>query len=79
MLRRKRNIPLRRLPSRHSSGAPANKLKIPSIVYWASKEPTRAESPEEREVRDEISNQRYEAQSKRYLDELRRSAMIEIR
>ena len=30
-------------------------------------------------AREEISNQRYEAQSKRYLEELRRSAMIEIR
>jgi peptidyl-prolyl cis-trans isomerase SurA len=49
------------------------------VFAVCAKEPTRAESPEEREAREEISNQRYEAQSKRYLEELRRSAMIEIR
>ncbi len=49
------------------------------VFAVCSKEPTKGDSPEEREVREEISNQRYEAQSKRYLEELRRSAMIEIR
>ena len=49
------------------------------VFAVCSKEPTRGDSPEEREAREEISNQRYEAQSKRYLEELRRSAMIEIR
>jgi len=65
---------------------PAGGLTPPGVTQLGvevfavcAKEPTRAESPEEREVREEISNQRYEAQSKRYLDELRRSAMIEIR
>jgi peptidyl-prolyl cis-trans isomerase SurA len=49
------------------------------VFAVCSKEPTRGDSPEERAAREEISNQRYEAQSKRYLEELRRSAMIEIR
>jgi peptidyl-prolyl cis-trans isomerase SurA len=49
------------------------------VFAVCGKEPTRGDSPEEREAREEISNQRYEAQSKRYLEELRRSAMIEIR
>jgi len=49
------------------------------VFAVCSKEPTRGDNPEEREAREEISNQRYEAQSKRYLEELRRSAMIEIR
>jgi len=37
------------------------------------------ESPGKREVRDELSNARFLAQAKRYLHELRRAAMIEIR
>jgi peptidyl-prolyl cis-trans isomerase SurA len=49
------------------------------VFAVCAKEPTHGDSPEEREAREEISNQRYEAQSKRYLEELRRSAMIEIR
>ena len=37
------------------------------------------ETPGKREVREAISNKRFEAQTKRYLQELRKSAMIEIR
>lgn len=44
-----------------------------------SKQETHGDSAAEREVRDQLANERYEAQSKRYLQELRRSAMIEIR
>jgi peptidyl-prolyl cis-trans isomerase SurA len=65
---------------------PAGRLTPPGVTQLGvevfavcSKEPTRGDNPEEREAREEISNQRYEAQSKRYLEELRRSAMIEIR
>jgi peptidyl-prolyl cis-trans isomerase SurA len=65
---------------------PTGRLTPPGVTQLGvevfavcSKEPTRGDSPEEREAREEISNQRYEAQSKRYLEELRRSAMIEIR
>jgi peptidyl-prolyl cis-trans isomerase SurA len=44
-----------------------------------SKQETHGDSAAEREVRDQLANERYEAQSKRYLQELRRSAMIEVR
>jgi peptidyl-prolyl cis-trans isomerase SurA len=65
---------------------PLGRLTPPGITQLGvevfavcAKEPTRGDTPEEREARAEITNQRYEAQSKRYLEELRRSAMIEIR
>jgi peptidyl-prolyl cis-trans isomerase SurA len=44
-----------------------------------AKQETHGDGAETREVRDEIVAQRYEVQSKRYLQELRRGAMIEIR
>ena len=44
-----------------------------------SKDQVSGESPGKREVREELSNERFQAQAKRYLKELRRSAMIEIR
>jgi peptidyl-prolyl cis-trans isomerase SurA len=44
-----------------------------------AKQETRGDGAETREVRDQIAAQRYEVQSKRYLQELRRAAMIEIR
>jgi peptidyl-prolyl cis-trans isomerase SurA len=43
------------------------------------KQEVHGDSPDAHEVRDEITNQRYLAQSKRYLQELRRNAMIEVR
>jgi peptidyl-prolyl cis-trans isomerase SurA len=43
------------------------------------KQEIHGDSAAEREVRDQIANQRYEVQSKRYLEQLRRSAMIELR
>jgi len=49
------------------------------VFAICSKEPTHGDSPEEREAREQLTNQRYEQQSKRYLEELRRGAMIEIR
>jgi peptidyl-prolyl cis-trans isomerase SurA len=65
---------------------PVGRLTPPGVTQLGvevfavcSKEPTRSATPEEREAREEISNQRYEAQSKRYLEEVRRGAMIEIR
>jgi|SRR5262245_1043877 len=65
---------------------PVGRLTPPGITQLGvevfavcSKEPARGDSQEEREAREEISNQRYEAQSKRYLEELRRGAMIELR
>ena len=66
---------------------PVGRLTPPGVTQLGvevfavcAKDPTKGgDSPEEREAREEISNQRYETQSKRYLDELRRAAMIEIR
>ncbi len=40
---------------------------------------TTADSPIKRQVREELFNKRYEAQSKKFLDEVRRQAMIEYR
>jgi peptidyl-prolyl cis-trans isomerase SurA len=65
---------------------PVGRLTPPGVTQLGvevfavcSKEPTHGDSQEEREAREEISNQRYEQQSKRFLEELRRSAMIEMR
>ena len=44
-----------------------------------AKQETHGDGAETREVRDQIAAERYEAQSKRYMQELRRAAMIEIR
>ena len=49
------------------------------VFAICSKEPTHGDTPEEREAREQLTNQRYEQQSKRYLEELRRGSMIEIR
>jgi peptidyl-prolyl cis-trans isomerase SurA len=43
-----------------------------------AKQETHGDGAETHEVRDQIAAQRYESQSKRYLQELRRAAMIEI-
>jgi peptidyl-prolyl cis-trans isomerase SurA len=65
---------------------PAGHLTPPEITQLGvetfavcSKEETHGDLPEERELREEMLNRRFELQSKRYLEELRRSAMIEIR
>jgi len=44
-----------------------------------AKQETHGDGAETREVRDQIVAERYEAQSKRYLRELRSAAMIEVR
>ena len=44
-----------------------------------SREQTRGDSPDKREAREQIAAERYQTQSKRFLDELRRGALIEIR
>jgi peptidyl-prolyl cis-trans isomerase SurA len=43
------------------------------------KKESNAESPVKREVREEIYNKRYEAEAKKFLDEIRKSAMIEYK
>ena len=49
------------------------------VFAVCAKDPTHGDTAEEREIREELAAQRYERQSKRYLEELRRSSMIEIR
>ncbi len=43
------------------------------------KKQTNQESPLKTQMRDEIYAKRFEAQSKRYLEEIRRQAMIEYK
>ncbi|MGI8525105.1 MAG: SurA N-terminal domain-containing protein [Pseudolabrys sp.] len=43
------------------------------------KKEAKTDSPAKREVRDELFNKRFEAESKKFLDELRKQAMIEYR
>jgi len=57
----------------------ATRLGVETFAVCSREETRGGGSAEEREVRAEIVNQRYEVQSKRYLEELRRSSMIEIR
>ena len=65
-------------PVGHLTPPEVTQLGVEMFAVCAKQE-THGDSAAEHEVRDEILNQRYEAQSKRYLQELRRSAMIEFR
>lgn len=47
------------------------------MVALCAKEPTKVDTPKKREIRDKIFNQKYEAKSKAYLQQVRASAMIE--
>ncbi|WP_424631898.1 SurA N-terminal domain-containing protein [Bradyrhizobium sp. SYSU BS000235] len=65
---------------------PVGKLTPPEVtkqgiemVALCSRKPTTADTPAKREAREKIYNQRYEAKSKSYLQEARKSAMIEMR
>jgi peptidyl-prolyl cis-trans isomerase SurA len=49
------------------------------VFALCGKEETRAETPREQEARQQIFGKRYDAQSKRYLDRVRRSSMIEYK
>ena len=44
-----------------------------------SKKETLSDTPEQRDARDRVFAQKFEQQSKRYLAELHRSAMIEVK
>ena len=44
-----------------------------------SKKETKADTPEKREIRDQMFQQKFGAKAKRYLDDLRRAAMIEYK
>jgi peptidyl-prolyl cis-trans isomerase SurA len=65
-------------PTGHLTPPEITQLGVETFAV-CSKEETRGDLPEEREVREEMVAKRFELQSKRYLEELRRSAMIEIR
>jgi peptidyl-prolyl cis-trans isomerase SurA len=65
---------------------PIGKLTPPEVtkqgvemVALCSRKPTKADTPAKREAREKIYNQKYEAKSKSYLEEVRKGAMIEIR
>jgi peptidyl-prolyl cis-trans isomerase SurA len=49
------------------------------VFALCGKEVTRAETPRKQETKQELFAKRYEAQSKRYLEQVRRSAMIEYK
>lgn len=65
---------------------PVGKLTPPEVtkqgvemVALCSRKPTKADTPAKREAREKIYNQKYEAKSKSYLEEVRKGAMIEMR
>jgi peptidyl-prolyl cis-trans isomerase SurA len=49
------------------------------VFALCGKEETRAETPRQQEAKQEIYGKRFDAQSKRYLDRVRRSSMIEYK
>jgi peptidyl-prolyl cis-trans isomerase SurA len=65
-------------PLGHLTPPEVTQLGVELFAVCAKQE-VHGDSPDAHEVRDEITNQRYLAQSKRYLQELRRNAMIEVR
>jgi peptidyl-prolyl cis-trans isomerase SurA len=58
---------------------PDTTLQGVEMFAICAKDQVSGESPGKREVREELTNERFQTQAKRYLLELRRSAMIEIR
>jgi peptidyl-prolyl cis-trans isomerase SurA len=67
------SIPLGRLTPPEATGQGLQMFAI------CDKKASKTESPIQRELRAEIFRQRFERESKRYLEELRRSAMIEYK
>jgi len=49
------------------------------MVALCDRKPTKIDSPQKREARDKLYARKYEAQSKKYLQQIRQSAMIEYR
>jgi peptidyl-prolyl cis-trans isomerase SurA len=67
-------------------GTPLGHLTPPDVTQQGiemfaicSKQQASGDTPGKRAIRDEMVNQRYQAQAKRFMQELRRGAMIEIR
>lgn len=65
---------------------PIGKLTPPEItrqgvemVALCDRKATKIDSPAKRQIREKVYNERYEAKSKAYLEEARKSAMIEMR
>lgn len=58
---------------------PDTTLQGVELFAVCARDQVSGETPGKREVREEITNERFQAQAKRYLKELRKSAMIEIR
>jgi peptidyl-prolyl cis-trans isomerase SurA len=50
-----------------------------SMVALCSRKPTTIDTPQKKEIRDKMYQQKYETTSKNYLDEIRKEAMIEYR
>jgi peptidyl-prolyl cis-trans isomerase SurA len=49
------------------------------VFALCSKKETKSDTPVKKEVRDELFQQKFGVQAKRYLAELRRAAMIEYK
>jgi peptidyl-prolyl cis-trans isomerase SurA len=65
---------------------PVGKLTPPEVtkqgiemVALCSRKPTKADTPAKRAAREKIYNEKYEAKSKSYLQEVRKGSMIEIK
>ncbi|HWV97930.1 MAG TPA: SurA N-terminal domain-containing protein [Xanthobacteraceae bacterium] len=49
------------------------------MVALCSRKPTSGDTPQQRQIREKLYTQKYEARSKAYLEDLRKAAMIEYR
>jgi peptidyl-prolyl cis-trans isomerase SurA len=49
------------------------------MVALCERKASTADTPKEREIRDKLYAQKFEAKSKSYLEDLRKAAMIEYR
>jgi peptidyl-prolyl cis-trans isomerase SurA len=58
---------------------PENTAQGIQMFAVCARKANNADSPAKRQVREEIYNKRFEAESKKFLDEIRRQAMIEYR
>jgi peptidyl-prolyl cis-trans isomerase SurA len=63
-------------PIGHLTPPEATKQGI-QMVALCSRTPTTVDTPKKREIKEQMYNKKYEATSKAYLDEVRKSAMIE--
>lgn len=68
------------------NSTPIGKLTKPEVIEQGvqvfalcSRTENKSDTPEKRNIRQQLFDSRFEAQSKRYLDEVRRSAMIEYK